>query len=74
MRGSEFLRKIQALSKTRGWSFEWHPNQGKGSHGILYVNGRLTVLRHLPDELKPGTLRAMLRQLDISPADFWQGR
>jgi predicted RNA binding protein YcfA (HicA-like mRNA interferase family) len=32
----------------------------------LLVNGRLTVVRHLKDELKTGTLHAMLKQLGIS--------
>lgn len=74
MRGADFLRRVRRIAREQGWQFEWHADQGKGSHGTLYVNGKLTVLRHVRDEIKPGTLRAMLRQLDIAPDMFWRGR
>ena len=35
---------------------------------MLYVGERRTVVRH--GELKPGTLRNMLRQLEIRKEDF----
>lgn len=70
MTGAEFLRRIRALGKRRGWQFEWHPDQGKGSHGTLLLNGRLAVVRHLKAELKTGTLHAMLRQLRITLRDL----
>lgn len=74
MRGDEFLRRVRRIAREQGWTCEWHPEQGKGSHGTLYVNGKLTVLRHVRDELKSGTLRAMLRQLEISTETFWRDR
>ncbi len=40
MKGNEFLKKVKALAKRRGWRYEWHANEGKGSHGTLYVNGK----------------------------------
>ena len=70
MKGSEFLRKVRALARRRHWQCEWHPDQGKGSHGTLRLNGRLTVLRNLKDELKTGTYHGMLKQLALTDKDF----
>lgn len=44
--------------------------RGKGSHGTLYYGGRHTVVRSLKDELKTGTLHAMLRQLGLRIEDL----
>lgn len=70
MKGSEFLRRVRRLARRREWEFSWHPDHGKGSHGTLYLNGRLTTVRHLKDELTKGTLHAMLEQLDIELRDL----
>lgn len=70
MRGGEFLRRIQQLAHERGLSCEWHPDKGKGSHGVLLYDGRRTVLRNLKDELKTGTFHAMLKQLGLKSTDL----
>ncbi|MDJ0898857.1 MAG: type II toxin-antitoxin system HicA family toxin [Xenococcus sp. MO_188.B8] len=55
MKGSEFIRKVKKLAKERG----------KGSHVTLYFGERFTIVRNPKDELKTGTLKAMLTQLGI---------
>lgn len=70
MRGSEFLRRVRKLARWRDWDFSWHPDHGKGSHGTLYLNGRLTTVRHLKDELTKGSLHGMLEQLGIELRDL----
>ena len=50
--------------------WEWHPNLGKGSHGILKLGDKKTVLSNTKDELKPGTLHAMLKQLGLTEKDL----
>jgi len=72
MKGSEFLKKLKALAKRKCWSYEWRPNEGKGSHGALYVNGQKTIVRNVKDELKTGTFHAMLKQLGIKESDLHQ--
>jgi len=72
MKGNEFLKKVKALAKRRGWRCEWHADEGKGSHGTLYVNGKLTVVRNLKDELKTGTFHGMLKQLGIEENDLYK--
>ena len=50
--------------------WEWHPNLGKGSHGILKLGVKKTVLRNTKDKLKTGTLHAMLKQLGLTEKDL----
>jgi mRNA interferase HicA len=70
MKGSEFLKRIRKLAKLRGIAFKWHPNLGKGSHGVLKLGDRRTVLRNPKDELKTGTLHATLKQLGLTAEDI----
>ena len=70
MKGSEFLKKLKALAERKGWSYEWRADEGKGSHGALYVNGQKTIVRNLKDELKTGTMHEMLKQLGIKESDL----
>jgi mRNA interferase HicA len=66
MKGSEFLKRIQKLAKEKSITCSWHPDQGKGSHGVL----KRTTVRNLKDELKTGTYHAMLKQLGLTEKDL----
>ena len=66
MRGNEFIRRVQKYAKAHTLPCEWHPEMGKGSHGVLILGDQRTVVRNLKDELKTGTLSAMLKQLGLS--------
>lgn len=70
MKGSEFVRKIKNLAKEKGIECTLIKERGKGSHSTLYFGSRRTVVRNLKDELKTGTLRAMLKQLEIEPDEL----
>lgn len=70
MTGRELLKKLRALAKARGWELAWQANLGKGSHGRLTLNGHKTTLPALRHELKRGTLKAILQQLDITEKDL----
>lgn len=70
MKGSEFLRRIQKLARRTGVACSWHPDKGKGSHGVLKYGDKRTVVRNLKDELKSGTCHAMLRQLGLRHDDI----
>jgi mRNA interferase HicA len=65
VRGHEFLKRTRRYARARGLAWSWQPDLGKGSHGILRVGVRWTTVRYLRDEIKTGTLLAMLRQLGI---------
>lgn len=70
MRGNEFIRRIQKYAKANGVAFEWRPERGKGSHGMLVLGERRTVVRNPKDELKTGTYHAMLKQLALTQNDL----
>ena len=69
-RGNEFIRRVRRYAKDHGLPFEWRPDLGKGSHGIVILGDRRTVVRDPKDELKTGTLHAMLKQLGLTRADI----
>ena len=68
MNGSEFVRRARRYASKTGLAVRFDTHHGKGSHGMLYLGDRRTVVQR--GELKPGTYRAMLRQLDIPKEDF----
>lgn len=70
MKGSEFIKRIQKLAKERGALCSWHPDMGKGSHGVLKLGEYRTVVRNPKDELKTGTYHAMLKQLGLTDKDI----
>lgn len=70
MKGSELVRLVRRYGRRHGVIVVYLAERGKGSHGTLYVGDRLTVIRDLKDELKTGTLHAMLKQLGLSLRDL----
>ena len=68
MNGREFIRRAKRYARKMGKEFHFDPGRGKGSHGTLRIGTRrATVMR---GELKSGTFRNMLKQLDIGKEDF----
>jgi mRNA interferase HicA len=70
MKGNEFIRKVRKLGRQRGVRVAFVPERGKGSHGTLYYGDKLTIVRNPKDELKTGTLHAMLAQLGLTLAEL----
>ena len=70
MKGAEFVRRVRKLGRRRGVPVTFREERGKGSHGTLYFGSRFTVVRNLKDELKTGTLHAMLKQLALTLDDL----
>jgi mRNA interferase HicA len=70
MRANEFIKRVRKYAKTAGLAYYWRPDLGKGSHGVLILGDRRTVVRNLRDELKTGTYHAMLKQLGITDHDI----
>ncbi len=65
MKGSEFIDRVLKLARKRGLTARLDKKRGKGSHVTLYYGTRRTVVRNPKDELKTGTLHAMLKQLGL---------
>lgn len=70
MTGNELIRRVKRLGRKRGVKVSFVPERGKGSHGTLYYGDRLTIARNRKDELKTGTLHAMLDQLGLKLTDL----
>jgi mRNA interferase HicA len=70
MKGSEFVQRVRAYADAKGLTCRVDSKRGKGSHVTLYLGNKLTILRNPKDELKTGTLHAMLRQLDLKIQDL----
>ena len=66
MKGSEFIKKVKKLGKAKNLIVRVDAKRGKGSHVTLYYGDRFTIVRNPKDELKTGTLKAMLKQLGIN--------
>lgn len=66
MTGNEFIRKVRKLGRERGVVVQFVARRGKGSHGTLLYGSRFTIVRNPKDELKTGTLHAMLTQLGLN--------
>ncbi len=70
MTGNEFVKKLKKLAKERSLECKIDQKRGKGSHVTLYFGSKFTILRNPKDELKKGTLKAMLNQLGLSQNDL----
>ena len=64
------IRPIQAHAKTSGLVCHVDEKRGKGSHITLYLGDKLTIVHNPKDELKTGTLHAMLKQLGLTLDDL----
>jgi mRNA interferase HicA len=70
MTGNEFVKKLKKLARERGVECKIDQKRGKGSHVTLYFGNKFTILRNPKDELKKGTLKAMLNQLGLNQNDL----
>jgi mRNA interferase HicA len=70
MTGAELLRKLRRLARARSIRFEYEPRAGKGSHGQLLLGDHLTTIKDLKEEIGPGLLSDMLKQLGLTKKDL----
>jgi mRNA interferase HicA len=70
MTGNEFVKKLKKLARERGVECKIDQKRGKGTHVTLYFGNKFTILRNPKDELKKGTLKAMLNQLGLNQNDL----
>jgi len=70
MKGIDFIRKIKKLAKLKELQCSVDKKRGKGSHVTLYCGKSRTIVRNPKDELKKGTLSAMLKQLELTHQDI----
>ena len=66
MTGKEFIKRVQKLAKRQRVTSKLDQKRGKGSHVTLYYDSKFTIVRNPKDELKKGTLNAMLKQIGLT--------
>ena len=67
MKPADLLRRLHRLATRRGWECE--VSEG-GGHTKVRFNGRRTVVPRHATDLKPGTFRAILKQLGVAERDL----
>jgi len=70
MTGNAFIKAVRKWARQRNVAVELDTEHGKGSHAILRVGDRRTVIKDRRKELGKGLLHAMCKQLGIDPADL----
>jgi mRNA interferase HicA len=60
---------VQRDAKAHGLACHVNQKRGKGSPVVLYLGERLTIVRNSRDEMKTGTLHAMLGQPGLCLGD-----
>lgn len=70
MTGREFIRRVRKLGRAKSVKVQFVARRGKGSHGTLFYGVQFTIVRNPKDELKTGTLHAMLDQLGLRMEDL----
>ena len=68
MNGVEFIRRAKRYTRRHGLGFRFVPARDKGSHGLLTIGQRRTVVKH--GEISKGMLTSMLKQLGIGKKEF----
>ena len=61
----QLIRTLRAYGRKNSLTVEFDASRGKGGHGRLTDGSRFTTVPS--GEIKPGLLRAILRQLGIPP-------
>ena len=70
VKGSEFLRKVQAFARRKGLSYAFVAARGKGSHGTLRLGDSWTIVKDRQKELGTGLLHSMCKDLGIDPKEL----
>ena len=70
MNGNELLKQLRKLARQRGLPLRLVRERGKGSHGTLYLGKRYTIMKDRKQEIGPGLLATMLRNLGLTKQDI----
>ncbi len=69
MSPKKLIKRLSQLARQRCQRFEWRPDQGKGSRGMVYLGSNRAVISMHAKTLTMGTLHAICKQLDIKVSE-----
>ena len=73
MKSAELFRKLQKIASRRGLFYSKTSPRGGGSHFAVTLGDRATIVPdHKGKELKSGTLRGILKALDLKEKDLYE--
>jgi len=59
---------LRRLATKRGWNYS--EREGRGSHLLVRMNGRVTVIARHPGDMPAGTFRKVLKDLGVAEAEL----
>jgi len=65
MTRDQLIQRLRKLARKTGTDFEVERNRGKGSHYRVRFGDRVTTVQN---DLNPGRIARILKQLNIDPA------
>jgi hypothetical protein len=68
MKSKVFIKKAKGYAKANDLDFEIDSRQGKGSHSLIRVGRKKTIVKK--GEIGRGLLTAILKQLNFDREDF----
>ena len=68
MRADDLMRRLRRLASARGWEIK--ERDGRGSHIVVTLNGRRSVVPMHRGDIPTGTYRGVLKQLGLEPEDL----
>ncbi len=70
MNGNALLKRLRRLARERNVQLRLVRERGKGSHATLYFGVHLTIMKDRKQEIGPGLLLKMLRDLGLEKTDI----
>lgn len=70
MNSKQFIRAVKRLAAKRGIAVRIDTKRGKGSHAMVFLGDRATVLPRHKDKIPTGTLKSICAKLGITPQDL----
>lgn len=70
MNSKQFIHSLKRLGRKRGLAITVDKKRGKGSHALIILEGRQSILPRNKDKLGDGLLKSICADLGITPEDL----
>ena len=68
MKAADLLARLRRLANKNGWNMT--ERKGKGSHIVVRLNGRPTVVSNHRGDIATGTFRKIIKDLGLTETDL----
>lgn len=70
IKSADFVKKVKKYAKNNGMDFHYDAGHGKGNHGRIFLNDKLTTVKGKNKKIQKPLLKAMCKQLGIRLEDL----